>query len=209
MVRNDHTDGSQYDFDPPWDQDRLLASLEDALAALGATEDQIAKAVLREPPSASTLTFLRCTASISAPSDNNSNAEGRLAGLIRNGMMDKAAIFTNLTRRNALRKANGLSLLDVHAEYAHEVSIAVQQDYRAACADHADERDAIRQQVLVEYRGKYGPQFGQTMGGRWVIGHLTHKRFTALMAEKHSVLPPDRATGKNRVAYGGDHKSRT
>jgi hypothetical protein len=45
--------------------------------------------------------------------------------------MDKAAIFTDLTRRNALRKANGLPLLDIRAEYAHQKWIAKQRDYRS------------------------------------------------------------------------------
>jgi hypothetical protein len=41
-------DGSQYDFDPPWSQDRLLASLEDALATMDATNDPLAKNLRRE-----------------------------------------------------------------------------------------------------------------------------------------------------------------
>ena len=48
MARHDQTDGSQYDFDPPWDQDRLLALLEDALTAIDATEDPNSKGLLRE-----------------------------------------------------------------------------------------------------------------------------------------------------------------
>ena len=48
MVRQDHRNGSQYDFDPPWDQDRLLALLEDALTAMDATGDPMDKGVLRE-----------------------------------------------------------------------------------------------------------------------------------------------------------------
>jgi hypothetical protein len=41
-------DGSQYDFDPPWSQDRLLASLEDALATMDATNDPLAKSLRRD-----------------------------------------------------------------------------------------------------------------------------------------------------------------
>jgi hypothetical protein len=48
MARQDHTDGSQYDFDPPWDQDRLLANLEDVLTAIDTTDDPLAKSALRE-----------------------------------------------------------------------------------------------------------------------------------------------------------------
>ena len=117
--------------------------------------------------------------------------------------MDKAAIFTDVTHRNALRKANGLPLLDVHVEYAHEVSVTCQRDYRAACDDHADEREAIRQQVIAEYREHLGSQFGQTTGGRWAVGQLAHKRFTTLMAHKYAVSAPNSGTGKHILTYGG------
>jgi hypothetical protein len=51
-------------------------------------------------------------------------------------------------------------MLDVAAEYAHEVSIAGHREYRATCEEHAEEREAIRQQVLAEYRSRLGPRFG-------------------------------------------------
>ena len=47
MSRHDCGDGSQYDFDPPWGEDRLFASLEDALTAMSTTEDPIARGHLR------------------------------------------------------------------------------------------------------------------------------------------------------------------
>lgn len=120
--------------------------------------------------------------------------------------MDKAAIFTDLTRRNALRKANGLPPLDVHAEYEHEVSVARRRDYRSACDDHADEREAIRQQVIAGYQEKLGPQFGQTMGGRWAVGQLAHKRFATLMADKYAVSASDPAIGRHILTYGGSRR---
>jgi hypothetical protein len=39
-------------------------------------------------------------------------------------MIDKAAIFRAITRRNALRRTHGLSSFDVAAEYRHEISVA-------------------------------------------------------------------------------------
>jgi hypothetical protein len=81
-------------------------------------------------------------------------------------VMDKATIFSEVTRRNALRKANRLPPLDVPAEYAHQVAIAEQRDYQAACGAQAEEREAIRQQVLVELRAKHGVDFEHTMGGQ-------------------------------------------
>ena len=64
--------------------------------------------------------------------------------------MDKASIFTELTQRNALRKAAGL--LDIPTEYAREVSVAEWQDYRRRWDEHAEEREVIRGVVLAELR---------------------------------------------------------
>ena len=104
--------------------------------------------------------------------------------------MDKAAIFTDLTCRNALRKAHGLPLLDIRAEYAHQIWIAKQRDYRAICDEHADEREAIRRQVLAEYRARPGADFGSGMGGRLVVGLRTNKRFAIHLGLRYGVWPP-------------------
>ncbi len=116
--------------------------------------------------------------------------------------MDKAAIFADVTRRNALRKAIGLPLLDVHNEYAHQVAIAAQQDFRVVCDEHAGEREAIRQQVLAELRAQHGPNFGQSMGGRWAVGHLAHKRFIAYMASRHGIALNSKGSARNAITYG-------
>jgi len=115
-------------------------------------------------------------------------------------MTDKAGIFTIITRRNALRIANGLPPLDVHAEYAHQVAVAKQRDYQAFCDRHVDEREAIRQEVLADLRLERGPDFGTGMGGRWLVGRLTHQRFAAHIAAKYGVYPE--ATGRNPIIYG-------
>jgi hypothetical protein len=121
-------------------------------------------------------------------------------------IVDKASIFTAITRRNALRKANGLPLLDVPSEYAHDVAIASQHDFRNACDEHADEREVIHAQVMAEFREKYGPQFGQTMGGRWAVCAVTRKRFTDHIADKYSLAAPNQAAGKHTITYGGSNK---
>jgi hypothetical protein len=48
MAQDDHGDGSQYDFDPPWGENRLFASLEDALTAMSTAEDPITRGLLHE-----------------------------------------------------------------------------------------------------------------------------------------------------------------
>ena len=104
--------------------------------------------------------------------------------------MDKATIFTDLTRRNALRMANGLPLLDLRTEYAHQIWIGRREEYWAACDEHADEREAIHRQVLAEFRAKYGPNFPSTSGGHWAVGLKTSKRFAAYMELRYGVFPP-------------------
>jgi hypothetical protein len=111
--------------------------------------------------------------------------------------MDKAAIFTDLTRRNALRKAHGLPLLDLRTEYVHQVWIGRREEYWTACDEHADEREAIRRQVLAEYRERYGPNFPSTTGGHWAVGLRTSKRFAAFMELEYGVSPP-RWSGRSR-----------
>lgn len=115
-------------------------------------------------------------------------------------MTDKAGIFTTITRRNALRTANGLPRLDIHAEYAHQVAVAKERAYQSFCDRHVDEREAIRQEVLAELRLEHGSDFGTGMGGRWMVGRVTQRRFVAHIAEKYGVH--FEATGGNPVIYG-------
>jgi hypothetical protein len=68
----------------------------------------------------------------------------------------RGSILSRIIRRNTLRQAHGLLLLNVAIEYAHQLSVAGQREYRVACDEHADEREAIRRQVLAEYQAKYG-----------------------------------------------------
>jgi hypothetical protein len=105
-------------------------------------------------------------------------------------VVDKAAIFAEVTKRNALRRANFLPPTDVRAEFARQVALARQQEYHARCNEHADEREVIRLEVLAELRAKYGANFGGSTGGRWAIGHLTWKRFEAFMEANSGVRRP-------------------
>jgi len=61
--------------------------------------------------------------------------------------MDRAAIFSAVIKRNALRRAHGLSPLDVQAEYLRQVEIAKQLDYQTLFEDRPFEREVIRQPV--------------------------------------------------------------
>jgi hypothetical protein len=118
-------------------------------------------------------------------------------------IMDKAAIFAEVTKRNALRRANFLPPLDVRAECAHQVAVAAQRDHQALYDEHADEREVIRQEVLTELRARHGVDFGHTMGGRWAVGEMTRKRFAARMARRYGMVAPEGTnSARNKVIYG-------
>jgi hypothetical protein len=121
--------------------------------------------------------------------------------------MDKAEIYTAILWRNKLRRDNFLPVLDVRTEYLREVAIAGQRDYYARCNERADEREVIRLEVLAELRAKHGETFGNTMGGRWAVGHLTWKRFQAFMALKYGVQRPAPPATRHPLTYGGAIRS--
>ena len=76
------------------------------------------------------------------------------------------------------------------------VSIERQREYHLACAEHADEYEAIRLQVLTEHSAN----FTNNIGGRWAIGHQTRLRFTAYIAERYGIHPPGRNPVEPREA---------
>jgi hypothetical protein len=116
--------------------------------------------------------------------------------------MDKAAILAEILKRNALRRNNFLPTLDVRAEYARQVAVVSQQDYRARCAKHAADREVIRLEVLAELRAKHGQTFGSSMGGRWAVGELTRKRFEAFMKLNYGTPSPEISPAPNLVTFG-------
>jgi hypothetical protein len=59
-------------------------------------------------------------------------------------MVDRAAIFAELTKRNAVRREAKLPLLDLHDEFEHAVSLALWDE---AWEQHADELSRIRAEV--------------------------------------------------------------
>jgi hypothetical protein len=89
--------------------------------------------------------------------------------------MDKAAIFTSLLRRNALRREARLPPIDVRAEYQKEVEDA----FRREVHDH--HHDIVRAEVVERLREERGPGWDCRGGGRWLIDALTqrelHRRF--------------------------------
>ena len=112
-------------------------------------------------------------------------------------MVDRAAIFTALTRRNAVRREAKLPLLDIHSEFAHAVEVA---EWREACVKHAEDMARIRIEVIADLRRRHGNDFGDSVGGHWAINIEVSKRFNALLAAD-GVHPP---TPRHSVVYGSD-----
>jgi hypothetical protein len=91
-------------------------------------------------------------------------------------MLDKAALFTELTQRNALRRKAQLPLLDLPTEYARMVRLAQQT------ALYEQHYDRVRAAVLAELRQRKGPDFDETRsaGARWLINAMVQKRMAQL-----------------------------
>ncbi len=118
--------------------------------------------------------------------------------------LDEAAIFTSLTRRNALRREAGLPLLDVRAEFDHGVALARWEEYQAACDAQADLRATIQAEVVEELRRRTRRDHRLSAGGRWLISHLTRERFEAAMARMGHPRPP--IPTRNLTIYGADRR---
>lgn len=111
-------------------------------------------------------------------------------------MFDKAALFTDLTKRNALRRAAKLPLLDIKAELSRQAeSMAWQEAVRQHEADLVD----IRGKVLAELQATRGPDFdtNHSAGARWLIEATVNKRFADFLVSLGFTQP------KPRLVYSG------
>lgn len=89
--------------------------------------------------------------------------------------IDRAAIFSELCRRNALRREAHLPLLDLPAEYRRLLEVG---KWSYIVAHHYAD---TRAEVLAALRAKHGPDFGYSAGGRWMIEIVTSR----LLRERH------------------------
>ena len=101
-------------------------------------------------------------------------------------MVDKAGIFTDLTRRNALRREAKLPLLDIQAEFVHAVEVAT---WREAREEHAGDIARIREQAEADFRQRHCADGGLSAGGRWAINYEIMRRIIDLMAAHGVHLP--------------------
>ena len=88
-------------------------------------------------------------------------------------MIDKATIFAELTRRNAIRRQAQLPLLDMRNEFHRAVEFS---RWKTVCEEHSDQ---MRSEVIAELSKAFGGE-PQSTGGRWAVSVLTLKRLRAL-----------------------------
>ena len=114
-------------------------------------------------------------------------------------MVDKAAIFAELTRRNAVRRDAKLPLLDLRSEFDHAVSLAL---WKEGCERFDCEIPRIKQEVVAELQQTRGPEFDEyrSAGARWLIGYKVAERYYALLAD-HGYHRP---TPRHQIVYGMD-----
>lgn len=114
-------------------------------------------------------------------------------------MVDKAAIFADLTKRNAVRRDAKLPLLDLRTEFERAVSLAL---WKEACERFDGEIPRIKQEVIAELQQSRGPEFNEyrSAGARWFIGYKVAERYYALLAD-HGY---HRSTPRHQIVYGMD-----
>ena len=120
--------------------------------------------------------------------------------------MDRAAIFTQLTKRNALRKAAKLPLLDLRTEIAFAVEREAHRVYAEQCKRFDNDRRRIAQDVRTELRITRGQDFPTSMVGRLMVEMLSDQRFQAHLETEHGIRKP-RLNGGHPIKYGEHRKS--
>ena len=110
--------------------------------------------------------------------------------------MDKAAIFAEITKRNALRREAGLPALDVAAEYRQAVAQAERAVFRTICDQHRHLWDDVLATVTQELRAKRGnPSFGNCFGSRIMIRQIALERFFAALERRGFKKPSSPLSG--------------
>ena len=97
-------------------------------------------------------------------------------------MIDKAAIFSAILRKNALRREAGLPEWPVRKTYEKEVR-------GAAWREHVEEHGArVHAEVLSRQRAKFGADYPQSAGGRMAVYHMVGK----VLRKRFAQLPINR-----------------
>jgi hypothetical protein len=110
-------------------------------------------------------------------------------------MVDKAALFHELTTRNELRRIAKLPLLNIPAEFREACQSADQDSYHWAVEALAVDQKVIRRAVVEDMRCELG------MGPDWrphglmllAVADEVERRVEEIMELRHGVTPPSHA----------------
>jgi hypothetical protein len=117
--------------------------------------------------------------------------------------VDKAAIFSAVLERNALRRAAHLPLLDVSLEYRRAVAEAEWREHERLCSSHADALARCRDEAIAHWRARFGPGFDPLgFGGRVVVARETSRRFREHLSVVLGKPPPLAPTPRHPIRYG-------
>jgi hypothetical protein len=119
--------------------------------------------------------------------------------------MDRADIFTELTKRNALRKAAKLPLLDLRTEMALAVERGAYRDYVEQRQKYDDDRRRITEDVLTELRATRGLDFPTSMRGRLMVEVMSDRRFQSFLEVHHGIRKLV-LKSRHKVIYGQHRK---
>lgn len=122
-------------------------------------------------------------------------------------MIDRAAILSEVLRRNALRKQACLPLLQVRAEFDRAVALAVEREIMALAPTYEDERQRILAEVQAEFTAEHPMMSVNGRGARMMISQRVFVRFwrylCAIYAQSAGA-PVPRIRPKHIVHYGAN-----
>jgi len=110
--------------------------------------------------------------------------------------VDRANIFTEITRQNALRRQSGLPVYDVRREFERRKAMEEWRQYREHRITHQDLFEDVQRKVLAE-RGIEDLKYAGTFTRMWV-GNETTKRFEAELARR-GIFKPKRPRDRGDI----------
>jgi hypothetical protein len=116
--------------------------------------------------------------------------------------VDKAAVFSAVLERNALRRAALLPRLDVGQEFRRAIVEAAWREYQRRCSAEADALARCRAEAVAECRKRFGRAFDtRNFGSRIVVARETDRRFRGHMRKILGTDPPS-SLARHSVVYG-------
>ena len=103
--------------------------------------------------------------------------ERRVVTALEHRLVDRAAIFSSILARNALRREAQLPQLNVRATFEREV------EHRLWAEFVAEHGERVHAEVLAERRAKFGPDYPLSAGGRMGVAALVQR---ALVERYHA-----------------------